>query len=250
MALLFEVADLRNEVTSFGGLATELLAPGSAQVLRMVASALDGIAKSNSGPVRWQIHEELPLITEPSIGEYMPQDQGALVVHAEITFVWELEPVRPRGDSRPAKLVRLCGLASTSIRLIERDPSDGRSHNELAMWKMEIADDNSPGVYFHVQVLGRQQDRVFPSTVDVPRLPGLLNSPFACMEFALGELFQAKWKRIAQEEGASLRQWRSIQSHRHQRHLEWARERVAEASGSPWLAWKIAQPEPELFLRR
>ena len=249
MALLFEVADLRNEVGSFGKLAVDVLAPGSEQVLRGVVSELDGIAKSNSGPVRWRIHEQLPLFSEASIGEYMPDDEGGVVVHAEMTFIWELEPVRPSGDTRPAKQVRLCGLASTSIRLLEGDPSDPGPHSELAMWKMDIADDSSPGAYFHVQVLGRAGDARFPKEVDVPRFPGLLNSPFACMEFALGELFQMRWKKIAEKDSASLRQWRSIQAHRHERHLEWARDQVVQTSGSPWLAWKIAQPEPQLFLR-
>lgn len=246
---MFEVADLRNEVESFGKLAGELLAPGYEQVLRGVDSELLGIAKSNSGRVRWRIHEELPLLSEASVGEYMPDDEGGVIVYAEMTFVWELEPVRPSGDTRPAKQVRLCGLASTSIRLLEGDPRTAGSHDELAMWKMDIADDRSPGVYFHVQILGREEDKSFPRSVDVPRFPGLLNSPFACMEFVLGELFQARWKRIAQKDSASLRQWRGIQAHRHKRHLEWARDQVVETSGSPWLAWKVAKPKPELFLR-
>jgi hypothetical protein len=247
LSLLFGVQDLQNELTAFRELSSALLGPGADIVLRNAADQLAGIAKSNSRPIRWCIYDENPLLTIQSDGAYMPDDQGGLTVHAEVTFVWELEPVRPKGDTRPATQVRLNGLASTAIRLMSGTPwSDER--DELAVWRMEVADDNAPGTFFHVQVLGRDDDTIFPKSLDIPRLPGVLNSPFACMEFVLGELFQKRWTRIAQKDSGPGRQWRSIQAHRHLRHLAWAAEQVENSSGSPWVAWKAAKPDETLFL--
>jgi hypothetical protein len=250
VSLLFAVSDLQNELNAFSELASELLFPGAQAVLSATAGQLTGIARSGSDsqPIRWCINKDNPLLTMPSQGAYMPDDQGGLTVHGEITFVWELQPVRPLGDTRPARHVRLNGLASTAIRLLSGEPWAGNEAKELAAWRMEVADLSAPGAFFHVQVLGREKDESFPKALDIPRLPGVLNSPFACMEFVLGELFQKRWERIAQKDSAPCRQWRSIQAHRHHRHLRWAAEQVSTTSGSPWVAWKVAKPHEELFL--
>ena len=250
MSLLFAISDLRNELNAFGKLASEMLAPGADAVLRTASGQLDGIAKrsSDAPPVRWSISRESPLYTQPSYGAYMPDDKGGLIVYGEITFIWELQPIRPKGDTRVAQHVLLNGIASTAIRLLYGEPWDPEEAQELAMWRMEIADHKAPGTFFHVQVLGREEDKVFPKELDIPRLPGVLNSPFACMEFVLSELFQERWIRIAQQDSAQCRQWRAIQAHRHRRHLDWAAEKIENASGSPWVAWKAAKPYREIFL--
>jgi hypothetical protein len=247
VSLLFAVADLRNELQAFRELADPLLFPGSSQVLHTAASDLLGISKSKN-PVRWQIHQNNPIKTQPSVGSYMPDEQGALTVHAEISFVWGLEPVRPPGDQRPATQVRLNGLASTQIRLLNGFPGAGVASEELAVWRMEIGDDAAPGAMFHVQVLGRDSDKIFPKQLDVPRLPSMLNSPFACMEFVLGELFQEEWPRVAMKDSAHGRTWGSIQARRHAQHLKWIASTVAATSGSPWVMWKMSQPPEALFL--
>jgi hypothetical protein len=249
VSLLFAVSELQSELTAFRELAAELLAPGSDAVLREASRQLAGIAKSGSSasPVRWCIYRDNPLLTVASKGAYMPDDQGGLTVHGEISFIWEIQPVRPRGEMRPALQVRLNGLGSTAVRLLADEPwADAK--RELAMWRMEVADLRAPGAFFHVQVLGREQDEIFPKALDIPRLPGVLNSPFACMEFVLGELFQTRWPRIAQKETGPSRQWRGIQAHRHRRHLGWAAEQIETTSGSPWVAWKAAKPDEDLFL--
>lgn len=247
MSLLFAVQDLQRELQAFGNLADKLLAPGSRQVLTTAGGELASLSRSAT-PGRWQIREENPVLTMPSNGEYMPGDEGGLSVFAEITFVWELEPVRPRGDTRPAPHVRLNGLGSTQIRILEGTPFSRDTAGEIAVWRMEIADLNAPGAFFHVQVLGREDDTMFPHALDVPRLPGVLNSPFACMEFALGELFQTRWPKIAVKDSGPGRQWRGIQAHRHARHLDWIARELGATSGSPWVAWKGAQPDEDLFL--
>jgi len=177
----------------------------------------------------------------------MPNDSDPLTVHAEITFVWEVEPIRRGGDSRPTDSIRLDGIASTQIRILKGTPEDPK-RSEIAMWRMEIGDSAAPGAVFHTQVLGRDTDSVFPKGLDIPRLPGVLVSPFACMEFALGELFQDKWAHIAMKDSGANQRWRSIQAQRHLRHLEWIKEVVNTSSGSPWIMWKMAKPKEELFV--
>lgn len=249
MSLLFDVIDLRQEIHAFRELARTFLAPGSDAVLRQAEQDLVGITRGVGGPFAWQLHPHNPMLTKLSYGSYMPGDEGSLCVHAKVTFIWHLEPVRPRGDSRPARQVRLSGLASTVVRIIEGDPG-GDELVELAVWRMEVADDAAPGAYFHVQVLGRDQDEMFPKALDIPRLPGVLASPLSCMEFAISELFQDDWARHAVRETGPGRRWRSVQAFRHDKQLRWHAEQVAASSGSPWVAWKRAIPPEHLFLTR
>lgn len=247
MSLLFSVQELQQEIQAFGTLADRFLAPGSAQVLATANSELIGLSRSASGG-RWQIREDNPLLTLPSDGEFMPDDQGGLTVFAEITFVWHLEPVRTRGDTRAAQAMRLSQIASTQIRILEGSPYELHNAHEIAMWKMEIADRQSPGTFFHVQVFGREADLVFPHDLDVPRLPGVLNSPFACAEFVLGELFQRRWAQTAMKDTGGAHQWHGIQRRRHTRHLEWVIKELRDSSGSPWAVWKAAQPADSIFM--
>jgi hypothetical protein len=246
VSLLFSVSDLRGEAQAFRELASELLFGGSAQALSTAEAQLTPISRA-SGIVRWQVHPDNPVVTQPSVGSYMPGDHGPLTVHAEITYVWDLEPVRPKGDQRPARHVRLDGLASTQIRVLNGEPGNTEAA-ELAVWRMEIGDSAAPGAIFHVQIMGRDNDIMFPKELDVPRLPGALHSPFACMEFVLGELFQERWPRIAMRDSGPGRRWRGIQAHRHERYLQWLTKTVATTSGSPWVMWKTAQPDEALFL--
>lgn len=250
MSLLFAVSELQAEIEAFEKIAAELLGPGSVGALRTASAALTGIARKGGGRTRWCIDRSTPVVTVPSVGEYMPDDQGGLTVHGEISFVWELEPVRPGGDTRPARHVRLEGLASTMVRVLSGVPGSAAEGDgvELAVWRMEVADSAAPGAYFHVQVLGRDADTIFPKALDVPRLPGVLNSPFACMEFVLGELFQGRWSRLAQKDSSAGHRWQGIQSHRHVRHLAWATKQVTDCSGSPWAAWKAARPDESMYL--
>lgn len=247
MSLLFSVSDLLAELHSFRELARDMLTGFSEQALHTAAADLNGISR-RSTPCRWQIHRDNPVVSQPSVGSYMPDDEGALTVYAEISFVWALEPVRPPGNTRPAKLVRLNGLGSTAIRVLKGVPWAPDAAVEVAVWKMDIADTAAPGTFFHVQVHGPEERDFFPASLDVPRLPGVLNSPFACMEFVLGELFQAEWPRVAMKDSGPGLRWRAIQAHRHGRHLAWAAEQVRGTSGSPWMMWKAAKPHEGLFL--
>src|SRR5579871_2003687 len=193
MGLLFSVRELMQENIALRELADSYLEPGGTAVLHDAERELENISRRSDGRLYpWGIDDYNPLRTKSSVGKYMRGAGGGLEVYGEITFIWELTPI---GATRrqPAREVRLNGKASTRIRILEGRPNSGRDSEELAMWRMEVADDQSPGAYFHVQILGREDDIVFPHALDVPRLPNALISPFACVEFVLGELFQDDW---------------------------------------------------------
>ena len=208
---------------------------------------LEQICDSDGNRSRpWQIAPTFPVRTRASEGEYMRDCRGAATVHAEITFIWEVRPERPSGSTRAAKLLRLDGKASTCIRILEGPPHSQGLENELAMWRMEVADDAAPGSYFHVQIYGREDDEHFPHLLDIPRLPGILVSPFASIEFVLAELFQDRWAEHAVRDFSDVRDWRAVQLQRLVRQLRW-HTREIERSGSPWCAWKKAIPPDDLF---
>ncbi len=116
------------------------------------------------------------------------------------------------------------------------------------MWRMEIADDASPGCYFHVQVLGEEDRPPFPKSLSVPRLPGFFVTPPFVLEFVLGELFQDEWKREAVRESDSLKMWRPIQLKRLANFLRWQRDKLRDSQGSPWVVLKSLQPDANLFI--
>jgi len=247
MALRFDVSELKKEITVFEDMTKRYLKPGASLLLKEAASQLDYISgRSTDKGINWSIGRDRPIVTRDSIGEYARGAEGALSVEAEISFIWQLLPIREKGKSGRARQVELAGLASTLVRIVDIGQSGTR--NEVAAWRMEIADDAAPGTYFHVQVLGRDADVVFPKSLDVPRLPGVLATPFACMEFVIAELFQDGWARDGGVDTGANALWRGIQAYRHTKQLQWHLDEIARTGGSPWLAWKRATPPSDLFL--
>lgn len=139
----------------------------------------------------------------------------------------------------------MVGQASTVVRLYEGDP--GNPVKELAMWRMEIGDDASPGCHFHVHALGDRPDPPFPHSLPIPRLPGLLVSPMAVFEFVLAELFQNRWRKHAARETADLLRWQSVQRVRLRNVLMWQADQLKTLTGSPWTALKSQKPPANLF---
>ena len=64
----------------------------------------------------------------------------------------------------------VAGLASTKLRILDAVSDD---ETELAMWRVELGDQQSPGCYFHTQILGQSDVPPFPHSVCIPRLPTL-----------------------------------------------------------------------------
>lgn len=245
MTLLFRVAELCREIQSLRTLGRNFLDPSATGVLGAVESGLVQISL-RAGSGEWEIAQNWPLRTVVSNGEYQTGRTGGRAVHAAVTFVWELTPQRrPGARHGPSQVVRLTGKASTMIHVYE-GPPESPGH-ELAMWRMEVADPASPGSYFHVQILGRESDPIFPKSLDVPRLPGMLVTPFACVEFILAELFQDRWRTHADRDFRDVRDWKGVQATRMLAQLDWHAKTVRAASGSPWSAWKREVPAEDLF---
>jgi hypothetical protein len=247
MSLIFRVAELRREISALKLLAREFLDLSADQVLSAAETALTQICQRRGGrPCDWTISESWPLRTAVSAGEFQPQQRNANAVHGQVSFIWQIVPVDPGNQKQPAREVALVGKASTKISIVAGPPE--QPGKELAMWRVEVADDAAPGTYFHVQVLGRETDELFPHYVDIPRLPSAFVSPFACVEFIIGELFQDRWPEHANRDFRDVRDWHGVQSERLRRQLTWHLKEVEAASGSPWSAWKQSTPPERLFV--
>jgi hypothetical protein len=196
--------------------------------------------------VEWTISQARPLKTILSIGEYEVNPKG-YAVYGTLSSVWEVRRIKPTKKKDPAKQFQLTGKASTVVKIF-RSGTEDRPEAEIAMWRMEIGDETSPGCHFHVQVSGPEETVPFPKSLPVPRLPSVVATPPAALEFLIGELFQDRWRKHVNAETYATQRWRSIQRDRLTKLLEWQKGQVDVKDGSPWSALKVAKPGPELFV--
>jgi len=246
--LEFRFQDVWNEIDALDKLVGAFCDPRSRAVLSQLKTELVGIRDSGSdSDQEWGIRQSNPFYTTVSHGGYQAGDQGEHNVFAEMTSTWTIRRIRePKKSIRPERFA-LTGNASTRVR-VHQQAVDGRPATELAMWRMEVGDTASPGCHFHVQVLGERDNGPFPHSLDVPRLPGLLATPPAIVEFVVSELFQDSWIKHVAGQRAELNRWMPIQRRRLGALLQWQLDVVRNASGSPWAILKKAKPEPDLFL--
>ena len=247
-ALEFSFQEVISEIAAIARIANAYITPASQFVLPQLRTELENIqAATTDGTWQWGIKNDQPLVTRISRGDYQPDGQGEHNVFAEITSVWEVYRIRPAGKkNRPAERFALDGLASTRVRIFKELPQDGKE--QIAMWRMEIGDAVSPGCHFHVQVLGEGVTGPFPHSLDVPRLPGLISTPTAVIEYVLAELFQDDWLKHLATKSADVNRWAPIQKKRLGAVLEWQRGVVAEAQNSPWPTLKSSRPPSSLFI--
>ena len=247
MPLTFSTRELLSEITALESIATKFTARDSAAVLPMFRTSLENIrAQRNHDAVRWEISENIPFRTADSLGDYELDGNGQHNVFAEITSIWDVAPYGNRESGGTSRFVRLIGNASTRVRLFCRTPDQ---ITEIAMWRMEIGDDDAPGCRFHVQVLGERDEFPFPHSLSIPRLPSIMVTPMAVIEFVIGELFQDAWPKEAARGTADMGLWRTIQVKRFNRLLQWQQDAVAQSTGSPWLSLKKAEIAQDLFTR-
>lgn len=244
--LLFSFQEMADEVDAFSRLADRFIDPVTRFVLHRMRSNLQEYRDQRTkGRFSWEISLDNPLRTVVSRGGYEKGLQGEHNVFAEITAKWEIERVpAKKGRCMHFKLV---GVASTCVRLI-REQSTTANAAELAMWKMEIGDAMSPGCHFHVHILGEAESAPFPSSLSVPRLPGLIMTPTAVAEFVLAELFQEDWPKHIASEPPELTRWAPIQQRRLTSLLSWKLEVLRAAAGSPWTTLKATKPPMNTFL--
>jgi len=249
MALEFHFSELIEEVNAMARMANRFVTADSQLVFEELVRSLSGIQAARTERVfQWEIRRDHPIRTVRSAGEYERDGGGGHTVYAEITSIWQIAPIAPRRRAHPWQKFVLAGLASSVVRILAEGKHGAR---ELAMWRMEIADDQGPGCYFHVQLRGEGPEPPFPKSMSVPRLPTLPVTPVAALEFVLGELFQDRWgpEGLAREDD-NLRRWRAIQTKRLERFLAWQQAEVQRdgALGSPWIRLKRLKPEAGLFI--
>jgi len=244
--LIFPFEEFRSECETLKAYASAVLDKRTTRVLDDARRTLENIQTQGSTDrtVRWTISERDPLCTIWSNGESQPK-KSTHRIRAKLSFVWEIRPLRER-KGKPSRHFLLDGLASTRITLVEEKDQSERC---LAQWTVDVGDHQSPGTHFHFQLNGFEEPP-FPKSLDIPRLPAPMMSPFLAMEFVIGELFQDRWKKLAAAESPHTHRWRSLHKDRLQRFFEWQTKCVVNDrfSGSPWMALKQAKPPSDLFL--
>ncbi|MGJ5038233.1 hypothetical protein ACQR13_29320 [Bradyrhizobium sp. HKCCYLRH3059] len=246
-ALRFQFQDVLNEVSSFNELARKYIAPASLEVLPRFYQALENYRNMpTKEAIDWKIADSCPLCTIPA-KEYEPGGGGHRAIVGEITCIWRIKREPLKKTTQPAKHFSLIGNASTRVRL-KYPATDSEPAQEVAMWRMEVADGKAPGCYFHVQILGQSDELPFPKSIPVPRLPSIILTPLAVAEFVLAELFQDAWGKHTAALVPHLQRWAPIQRERLKRLLYWKLKELEQTSGSPWSALKAAKPDPALFI--
>ena len=167
-------------------------------------------------------------------------------LYAEISGNWELTPL---GDRSPKERIRnqrevvFSGIASTRLELYLVGQAD-----RIAMWRFELGAVDSPGCYFHAQVLGDSACPPFPDTVEIPRLPSFFVTPMAAVDYVLGEVFGSEWEKAAETNTYDAPFWRSLQRDRLNRQFSWYQQTIEDTARSPWVAMKTAKPQARMFV--
>lgn len=242
--LVFPFKDLIDECGAFKAYAGDTLDVASTDVLDEAKSTLQNLQRSsNTGFIDWSIPEDRPLKTSWSEGESQRGKKKDPKLRAEFSFIWQIR-VLNEGKWTNKKHFLLDGKASTVVTVFEE--KDGDEHI-TARWAAEVGDHQSPGTHFHFQVKG-DDALLFPKSLDIPRLPAFLMSPFSAMELALGELFQKRADRWASGEDKDINQWRALHKDRLLRFFDWQKQCVADGTGSPCMVLKRAKPHRGLPL--
>ncbi len=245
--LHFHFRDLVEEIRILRDISRPFIASSSTGALPQLAEDLEGIWMADpTRDLRWELAD---LWTTDSKGEYeRGEREGGRPIRACVSGTWQVKPLGPIGK-KPKEKHKRClmftGIASTRVRIYYADNPDP----PIAMWRMELGDTDSPGCYFHVQVLGEEEVPPFPKTVPVPRFPTLFITPMGVIEYVLGEIFQNRWARTAMEDG-NARRWASLQKERLTQLLDWQQHTIKNTLTSPWVALKEAKPSATMFLKQ
>lgn len=242
--LIIPFKALIDECEALLAYAGHFLDKNTTDVLREAKNALENLRVSRcTRPLRWGIPMDRPLCTKWSDGESQPNGRSKHKIRAQFSFVWEIRRL-DEGKYNNGQYLLLDGLASTITTIVEQTDGGERC---IARWAMDVGDYHSPGIHFHFQVKG-QDDTFFPESLDIPRLPAPLMSPFLAVDLALGELFQDRWSQYATADNKATRTWRNIHQDRLLRFLEWQSKCVSSCIGSPWMAMKRAKPQRDLLV--
>ena len=250
VGLRFRCRELVEETVALREMAADLLMWD--QPLRKHERDLERIGRQSVERGRDPALGLQPLRTRPTRDYERSGRSGGRDVYALMRGEWQ---VRAVGTERPKRRIAFTGKAWTRIELWPAEcrwceEQEEHQMRRLAMWRIELGAHDSPGCYFHFQILGDSSDNPFPKSVPVPRLPSPFVTPMSAVEFVLGELFQDEWHRLASQTRHHQGRWRSIQRRRWCDLLQWQREAVRDGTSSPWMNLKAAKPPDNLFLSR
>ena len=231
----FKIADLEREIIAMEALGKRFLEKSSAlEDFLTELQIIGGKPKGKEYNLKLQC-----LHTRPSNKYEAGGRRGGEKIHAVISGTWDLRPL-DKGE------IEFCGIASTRIELYASDDPETR----LAMWRLELGDEKSPGCYVHAQILGDSADPPFPKSLPIPRLPSLFVTPMSTIEFVLGELFQDKWAKATASNAKHVQNWRALQKKWLQQLFSWYQDQIERMGSSSWIALKEAKPADGMFLSK
>ena len=237
----FKIAELERETRALKTMGKRFLDPQTSWALDEFSSNLQSISGENGENV--STLELQHLQTKPSAKYESGSKQGGKEIYAVISGTWELRPLGNK--SAPNRKIEFCGKASTKIELYASDQPKTR----LAMWRLELGAEDSPGCYVHAQILGDSDVPPFPQSVPIPRLPSIFVTPMSAVEFVLGELFQDEWAKVTARGTGDAQQWQALQRKRLRCLFSWYKSELKKSGSSPWIALKEAKPKEDIFAR-
>ena len=199
----------------------------------------------------WSIPIDRPIQTKLSVGQYEPDRNGELSVYAKLSSIWQIRIPESVGKAHKKGTKQthfeLTGKASTRISIIANRGE--KADEEVARWRFEVGNSDSPGCHFHSQILGDDEDPVFPKNiVSATSCPTFLFTPMDTLEFVLAELFQEDWSRHVAKETDPVRNWATCQKDRLLSVLDWQANVIRHTSGSPWTSLKSVKPDRKLLI--
>lgn len=243
MTITYAFSECDSELRVISQLAAPFLENG--YLLDTFRDQLSQIRYSKS-PGAWSLPIEQPLRTIPCAGGYEKPGRAAAhaEVHGELSAIWEITPIPPKKKKLLPERFVVSGKASSLIRLAE-DISDERV--DYVSWRIEIGDEASPGVFFHIQI-GEDREGPYHQPLPVPRLAAAPSTPMQALEYLLLEIFQDRWPERLKEEPERVNAWRNIQKPRLARFYAWQQEILLRRVGSPISDLKHEKPRTDLFV--
>ena len=179
--LVFRFADLVKEAEALKSVGRDFLDRNTDWALDHFKDHLESI---------WSAKSETPIRLNLNKLRTIEANLRGKNLYAEISGTWELTPLGVRSEKEQIRCRRevvFSGIASTKLELYLVGRAD-----RIAMWRLELGAVDSPGCYFHAQVLGDSVCPPFPKAVKIPRLPSFFVTPMAAIDYVLGEVFGAQ----------------------------------------------------------
>jgi hypothetical protein len=236
--LRFDFSDFAAEIAAIVKLTSRFLDPSTASIFSQLQNEIQQVQRSKTEmSFNWDVSESRPLRTLPTSGYECGKRKGAIDVVGEISWRWQIQ--KCFAPKSLGKYFIVSGNASVKVSIFD---ANGSASDRLAMWRVECGAADSPGCFFHTQILGDDGDGPFPKRLSIPRLPTLFVTPMAVIEFFLGELFQDDWQKHITGTGGAKDYWSGVQKRRLESLLKWKLRQIRNCQGSPWLALKLAKP--------